>query len=328
MIGLCGNVNAQTIIVQDAAANNPRAYTDLKIAIDEAQSGDYVYLSGGVYDLTQYRWKGYDNTGNYNYLVVSKPLHFVGAGYNQGADAPYLKGTLALRKAASGSSFNGVQMDYLMLDSVSNAQVNRCKIGDVLYLCGYGSNLIVTECVTNRIYTQSNIAAGSHTEVNYAAIFSKNIIYDFQLINNATITNNIFIGTGSPCFSTKNSTIKNNIFASNISFYALTNSNITNNVFVGSPFVDGSNVFTNNVTNNLIDDIFVNYSKGDYHLKAGSPAIGLATDGRDAGIYGTTFPFKDTRIPANPYFKIKNVAPETDADGKLKIDVIIEAQER
>jgi hypothetical protein len=51
------------------------------------------------------------------------------------------------------------------------------------------------------------------------------------------------------------------------------------------------------------------------------------TDGTEIGIYGTAYPFKDGAFPVNPRIKFNSIAPATDAQGKIKVDIKVDAQE-
>ncbi|MDL2314938.1 hypothetical protein LJC16_01625 [Bacteroidales bacterium OttesenSCG-928-C19] len=323
---------AQTIIVQDAEGNNARLYTDLETAVNGANSGDYLYLSGGTYDITS-TWKGYDGKGSYtNYLVIDKPLHFVGAGYRQGADTPYIKGgRFAFRKSASGSSVTGLLMENLYLDSVSNARISRSKVSNHLYLCGVGLNGIITECelysITN-LYNFTNLSGDAY----YSYTISKNIIENQNIGNgglyNATIKNNIV----RMYISAKNSTIENNIVL-NPNKTSTTiggeNSVVRNNILLYDKIALGQGGdYSGNMEELNPEDVFMDFANKDYRLKETCPGKNAGTDGTDIGIYGTEYPFKDSRIPSIPCFLNKSIASETEADGKLKVNITIEAQER
>jgi hypothetical protein len=62
----------------------------------------------------------------------------------------------------------------------------------------------------------------------------------------------------------------------------------------------------------------------NYHLQA--PTTYLGTDNSEVGIYGGTFPYKEGAVPGNPHIQIKNIAPTTDANGDLHIQIQVGAQ--
>ena len=87
----------------------------------------------------------------------------------------------------------------------------------------------------------------------------------------------------------------------------------------------------NNYTNIPQANIFVNQTgttfnyTHDYHLQA--PTTYLGTDGTQVGIYGGTFPYKEGAVPLNPHIQLKNIAPTTDANGDLQIQIQVKAQD-
>lgn len=77
--------------------------------------------------------------------------------------------------------------------------------------------------------------------------------------------------------------------------------------------------------------VFINQSGNifdynqDYHLV--DPATYLGIDNTEVGIYGGMYPIKDGAVPQNPHIQTKSVAPITDVNGDLQIEIQVEAQE-
>lgn len=172
------------------------------------------------------------------------------------------------------------------------------------------------------------------------SLLSNNIISNsFQGSNGNLINNNIIMGFiwGSSMdylFSGNNNTLNNNIFlwegyAANVAG----SGNIFNNNLFVEPTPDYGTTATSigNYTGILQSAIFVNQTgttfnyTHDYHLQA--PTTYLGTDGTQVGIYGGTFPYKEGAVPLNPHIQLKNIAPTTDANGDLQIQIQVEAQE-
>lgn len=109
--------------------------------------------------------------------------------------------------------------------------------------------------------------------------------------------------------------------------------NVSNNVFTITPSV-GSNTFSNNFNNVDLVTVFetvppvnlFNYDQ-NYALLATAQSTFLGTDGTQVGIYGGTFPFKLNSVPTNPSITSKDIAPQTDEEGELSVQVTAEAQE-
>ena len=102
------------------------------------------------------------------------------------------------------------------------------------------------------------------------------------------------------------------------------------NVFAFIPSA-GLNTFTDNYNSVVLNTVFVNQSgyafnyANDYHLL--NPTMYLGTDGSQVGIYGGMFPYKEGAVPSNPHFQLKNIAPTTDVNGDLNIQIQVEAQD-
>ena len=62
------------------------------------------------------------------------------------------------------------------------------------------------------------------------------------------------------------------------------------------------------------------------HLAPGSGGIGAADDGTDIGIYGSSSPYKPGNVPYNPHFRTATVAPATNPNGDLPVNIHVAAQ--
>jgi len=276
--------------------------------------------------------------------VVEKPLHFVGNGYFYPAGATVINGTFILRKAASGSTVTGIQFNNnVFLDSVSNVIMSRCKTsieaGNGLYLCGTGTSNKITECQIHSTTGSPNITTPSNpndynTYSSYTnTIISKNIFTGtFSCHKNLFIYNNVWVNN-TVVFSITNCynlTVQNNTFAPSSALSSVTYSTIKNNISINTISQDPTSTYMDNKVE-ATGSTFVNYNDsgtGNYHLKPTSVGVNAGSDGTDIGIYGTTEPFKENRTTAYPQIPYANVGSETNAQGKLKVDITIEAQDR
>jgi len=343
------SVSAQTIIVQKADGSNARVFNNIDDAVKQANANDYLYFSGGKYDIKS-GWRGYTGTESLksNFLVIDKPLHFVGGGYKGGSDAAVITGTFALRRAASGSTITGMTFENAVyLDSISNTTVSRNLFKSHLGLCGTGTNNVITECQFSltSIYGTLSLGGGSSTNMNNypSTTISKNIIYQVSNLQNVTIANNVIqsiIAYLSYC------EVKNNIFIhSSLNYSPLTNDPYTTyNTFENNIMYTVGYAYNNTGKNNIalatlnagknvedyidITGVFVNYKGSDYHLKPEFLSICTGTDGTQIGIYGTTAPFKENKTTAYPQFLSKNIAEETNGNGELEVEMKVEAQVR
>ena len=88
-------------------------------------------------------------------------------------------------------------------------------------------------------------------------------------------------------------------------------------------FINNYNSFFNFFTNPTSAGEF--RSNYDYRLTSTAAAQYLGTDNTQVGLYGTDNPF--TNVPTNPQITSKEVAKETDANGKLSVKFTVEAQQ-
>ena len=134
-------------------------------------------------------------------------------------------------------------------------------------------------------------------------------------INGCTVSNNVFLNRGT--------TYRNNIQGSCVGIF-------NNNLFTSSDPNLGINVATGNYVNVPANDIFEEAADNvfaytdDYHLQ--DPETYLGTDGKQVGIYGGALGYKPGAVPSNPHFSSATIAPTTDGDGKLNVNIKVIAQ--
>jgi hypothetical protein len=64
----------------------------------------------------------------------------------------------------------------------------------------------------------------------------------------------------------------------------------------------------------------------DLHLLPGSPGVNAGNDGNDIGLFGTSAPYKEGNIPYNPHFRSAVIAPATNPNGDLPVNIRVAAQ--
>lgn len=331
---LCGSAaqaQLQRIVLQGSGA--PQVFTDINLALAAAQPNDKLYFSGGVFNVT----------GN---LVVDKPLHFIGAGIspdsstvtNTTSISP--TGAVQVHTAASGSSFTGIRFlntmqygDGAASFSPTGIVFQRCEFISYAHL-GSGSTTVIDECVFRfRLYGYDGEATVTRSIFTYGGTATHQPISEFgtggltmdhcTVINgrvsnsaNSTISNCIFTRTSSaPFWQSGGSVLTNNLIASTALVSNMTPSAESGNV-LGVPVAD---IFINEANSNFdwTDDL---------HLQATSVGVGMATDGTDVGIYGTNSPYKPGGVPYNPHFRSAAIAPATNDDGDLPVNIRVAAQ--
>lgn len=292
-------------------------------AYNAAVDGDTIYLPGGnlLYPGT-----------------IDKSLTIKGVGH-------YPVATTATNKTElSGNLTIGGNADYLYIEGIhltgtlnfaTNAKVDfatlkRNRFGTISYL-GSGT----TPCENNVI--SENIIDGNINATNASYLFISNNLIEGAIGSGTQlgVSNNIFLYSGPYIlYSLTNSNISNNIFLSNSTaiLYSAAGNNMTKNIFKITPTI-GANTVLDNYTNVDMTTVFetvpvdqFDYDR-NYSLLAAAQSTYLGTEGTQVGIYGGTFPFKTHSVPTNPTITAKNIAPQTNDDGELTVQITVEAQE-
>jgi hypothetical protein len=321
-------VNAQTIALHSSTGVQIiKGNTALATAYTAAQSGDTLYLSGGSFTPPA----AFDKQ-----LTIFGAGHYVDSALTTGKT--FINGNVTLSENADLFYLEGVEITGNFTistnHSVNNVVVKRCKLNGTFNALGNLSNPTSNlSLIGNVLMNRINI------ENIQTSILSNNIISNtFQGSNGNLISNNIVLGyiRGSSMdylFQGSNNTLNNNIFLWE-GYNA--NANGSGNVFNNNLYVEptpnyGTAATSNgNYTGIPQSAIFVNQSENtfnyshNYHLQA--PTTYLGIDGSQVGIYGGTFPYKEGAVPLNPHIQIKNIAPTTDANGDLQIQIQVEAQ--
>lgn len=318
-----------------AGVNAP--FTTLQAAHNSSSvlEGDTLYLEASA--------------GSYGDLIAIKKLVIIGAGYflnenlNLQANGPTSEvSKIAFNNGSQGSVVAGCTIYEIKINTSdlvierNNINFNETSIvdGGIFFNTSNVSNIIIrnnflqnnyegisssknyvirtaSTSITgiNNIIISKNFISTKKISTSYvlylttgfSGTIENNVIYGNVLMNNAVFNNNILRdGT----FTASNCTYNNNI--GNSTQFGITNGNQQNvtmtNVFLGA-------------TGNSTDS--------QWQLKVGSPAIGAGVGGVDCGMFGGTFPYVLSGIPAIPaiYFHeqiIDNVNQQLNVTIKAK----------
>lgn len=330
----------QRIVLQGSGA--PQVFTSIQAAIAAAQPDDRLYLSGGTFNDTN--------------IEISMPLHFFGAGIGPDTSAVTSTttistpdnsgGSITITTEASGSTFTGIRFnpDHVVqygLDANSDDPTDlvfeRCVFDKPLDLVNGSaigaSSTVFNECIFHRtLYGESGVTATL-----------TRCILDYVPGTGATVSNfdgggltmRHCIALGANIGNSTNSTIENSIFTSTSApFWQSNGSTLTNNLLVSTVLV--SNMSAGPAVGNElgvpIDSIFLVEGNDDFdwsdnlHVQAGCVGAGMATDGTDVGVYGSSSPWKEGSAPFNPHFRTATIAPATNASGELPVNIRVAAQ--
>jgi hypothetical protein len=344
---LAATVTAQAprIVLQGSGA--PQVFTEFPTALAAAQPNDRLYFSGGSFSYPA-------NT------TISIPLHFIGAGIHPDSTAAtgittlqgVGSGSLIITNGASNSTFTGIRFNpgssvvngvqYGTSSSDDNATgilFQRCHFNGRVDLgassndgtyssttfdaCifkhdvnGYNGSAVMTRCILD--YNPGVAITITSFQNPGTLLFDHCVLLSGRIANSdgATIRNSIFTrSTGGAIHQSNNSTITNCLFVSDEATSNSFNLTLTNNTLS----VPASSLFVNE-TNGVYE-----YAD-DLHLVPGSPGIGGANDGTDIGLYGSNAPYKDGAMPFNPHYRQADIAPGTNENGELPVNIRVAAQ--
>jgi hypothetical protein len=299
-----------------------------RLAYDAAGSGDTIYLSGGSFLVPD---------------TIAKTVVVFGAGHYPDFTGPtgqtMLSENLILATGADNSYFEGMKildrLEFVVNHKIDNLVFRRCRINGAVYSSsGYNNsnhieNALFTECVLAN-------TSSTNTFANFRNLTLTNCIFTGQI-------NNVYYGTIANCiqlhpthtliYSSNNTVVKNCISATPTPFGGAT-SDLTflNNVFFSfSEYNFGNHVESNNYFG-VASENFFNDQEGNvfdythnYHLQ--SPESFLGTDGTQVGIHGGMHPWKEGSVPMIPHITRKNISHSVDAEGNLRIEIDVAAQD-
>ncbi|MDO7173629.1 hypothetical protein [Mariniflexile sp. AS56] len=320
---------AQNTITVDNSVGSNAQYSNLQSAISAASSGDVIYI--------------HPSEINYGNVNIDKEITLIGYSH-LGTEKQTLVTDIVLLNNASNSKFSGLHLtdDFYTNNTnvLSGIIVENCYIKSTMTFNSAGVDDII---IRGNIIYQIGTSGLSSTSNNFTnAIISNNIILYYIGLKNhqsVTIKNNIFLGPY-PAFAINNAndttgsiTVQNNIF------YYNTNSNFDPN----SAGVVFENCLSYNMgsgsitalagTNNINDQNpqFVESNNNslyeaemdDYHLQAGSLAIGSGAGGVDMGLYdGSPFVFNNLGYTNGiPTVKITNITDRIAPGANLSVTI-------
>ncbi len=302
-------------------------------AYNAATDGDVIYLPG-----LQYSSPG----------EIEKQITVYGTGYHP--DQTETTGRTRIsgfifREGSSGSHFEGIFVNGNIIfagDALSDISLKRLHVnGDVQFHrihsdnCAECANILIRECVMNRF-------TGRYSNVTNLHLFN-NILERIEYIQNSNdgVTNVAWIANNVVARNTyhalghvRNSLVENNIFVRFGTLGSIFSGNhgnlIRNNVVNLEVSPDENNTWENNFFDVNQEELFIEFSEvytyeSDYTLQ--NPGSYQGTTDNEVGIYGGLQPFKANTRPSNPQILNKNIAGSTDEDGKLQVEVEVEAQD-
>lgn len=293
----------------------------LKNAVAAAQQGDVLSLSGGTFNAT----------------TIDKAITIQGAGYIQDTNSNRYRTmivgemTIDLPAGQSGLLIEGIHTDNnINIDGTcTGMSFQRCLINSDLTVKCESNNLMFLHCrVKNLNLTGISHAAciknsavdvlGGSDDVSESGLVENCVIRCCKdNVKTFVFRNNILYREGSSPYSTSSS-------LSNSYYYNLYNRWVRT---ISSSCQQEGNYTFYGYESNFLKETFGDYSKNfldspytltDYAKKY------IGTDGTEVGIHGGSQPFTD--VPSTPQITQKTIATQTDANGKLSVKIVVEAQ--
>lgn len=319
-------IKAQNVITVDNSVGANAQYSDLQSAISAASSGDVIQVHASEI--------------NYGDISIDKPLKLI--GFSHGAtDKKTSVDEIDLLDNASNVTISGFNItnDINAINDtveITNLVIENNNIEGTFWS---GTSRAGVNTMIFRGNILYRIGSNSSVWLNYTnATFSNNIITDYLYVNfheSTTIKNNIFIDAAYPVnvgnlsgdleiqncifFESSSSTI--NINAAGVVYENCLAYNIGSGSYTA---LNGTNNLNNQNPNfeSAAGGVF-NSETDDYHLQAGSPAIGSGVGGIDMGIYdGSTFTFNNFGYTNGiPTVKITNITDRIAPGANLSVTI-------
>ncbi len=307
-------------------ASGASVHRTLDSALYYAQNGDTIYMPGGTFSV--------------GVVLINKRLCLYGAGHYPDSSIAtgrtVLNGSIRLVSGASQSVLQGLYLSGRLnfgsnpTDSqIDGVTIARCNLEDVLLAVDDNYSSLAT----NILFRENVIRSPLNLRYAKDILIENNILntYVANASGSVLLKNNLFFGNSYTVYYLSSCVFESNIFyVVNGLQYASGSNTYRNNVFRSDNQLVGSDVSENNLFN--VSNLFVNQTLNvfdyiqNYHLNAGSPAIGAGKSGTDCGIYGGAKPYKNSAVPANPHVQTKTIAESTDAAGKINVQVKVAAQ--
>lgn len=342
-----GQLKSQNVIALTTANGQTTVFSLFETALNQANTGDFIYLPGGTFNLTS---------------DIKKGITIIGAGHYPDStvytNRTIIEGDLNIGAGASNAMIEGLyvigNINFRPDQKTENVVIRRCNVNSISIGSSY------TRPDSARCYNPQfihNVIRGSISFTESLGFLMKgNIIggaAQVCIYHGGSIENNLFLSVGERATlgDLRNVTFKNNIFMNTQSLgwngygcygydgvCGTFNCTFINNLFVGKDTT--LNIFamapvrTGNIFMANPASIFVNQSgtsfdyNQDYALKPTAPGKNAGDDGTDVGIFGSSNPYKISALPSNPHISFKNIPASTLPNGTIQVKFKVTAQDR
>lgn len=297
-----------------------------KNAHDAAANGDVITLSSGAFVAVD----------------ITKAITVRGAGMGIDSTAvsepTVITGDFTINIAEPGSNrltLEGIYSNHtIRYTNVVNPLFLKCRLKMVTYYAG-GSSVLkdasFIHCrIAEHLFLGTNCSASCVNSVIQEPYSYNDYTSNFEFINCVIV----YTGNSYYLHEVNSSSFKNCIFRA-VNDYGYVSDSSTAYNCVGLGY---TGIFKNvtNATNKIVTDFatlfktytgaaLYNLDSETFELTDAAKAQYLGADGTEVGIYGGNLPFDPT--PSNPQITKCNVAAKSTADGKLSVDIEVNAAE-
>jgi hypothetical protein len=318
------------IRIVDNNGNNPKNYTSLQLALDDAVSGDTIYLKGSPYSYG-------DVTINTRVTLVGQGIDLLQLETNPSSKVAKCGKITLGKKYVDNTEITGVFFqDLILTNNINLININRCRINLLsvenpsfpFFINNSKFNNNIINYISNLNFSNTefcNNIIGSVNSLNNqnsssSTVFKNNYIHQFAFPNYMIMSNNyIFV------LDLDN---QSNVLNNNVVQYdndkKLPINNINTDVDFNLEFFNSQNIFNgSSVTTST-----------NLHLKPKALGLKAGSDGKDVGIYGGTYPWSDftgstypnTMYPTNSYInKMDLKTYSVPLNNELKLDLNVKS---
>lgn len=294
--------------------------TALRDAYAAAVDGDVISLSPGTFTAVNFekritvRGAGMGIKVNDSDLYV-EPTLLVGNFYIR-ADVANNK-TFKLEGVVNENTVD--------LQGITLAQLSKCKFKNLSYTTSKGG---FTQAVFIHCVVDGKAEICYNSSINFYGCYLKNAFFQENGSTNVLV-NCILHRDDGDYFIERGCTVKNSIYINSTGIQNMVNrGNAYNSIWIGNHASNSSSFpFFRDLTahnNTFVPEGVEVFKRGTFYQLTDQAKQYLGSDGTEVGLYGGTLPFDPT--PTNPQITKFNVAPKTTADGKLSVDIEVNAK--
>lgn len=306
----------------DGTVTSYTSATALRDAYAAAVDGDVISLSSGTFTAV-----------NFEKRIT---VRGAGMGVKVNDTDPYVEPTLLVGDfsiKAGGNDENAFKLEGILSESrvslidFTKSQFAKCKFREIYcIISGTFEQITFTNCI---VYER--ISFTDNTSTNFYGCYLANVNFTGNGSHH-DLTNCIIAINKDSKFYDQQSIIKNSIYLNNSGYGTCVNyGNVFNSIWVGIHYnnVNTATKFPFNDAREAHNNTFVPegvniFKEGTFYQLTDAAKKYLGDDGTEVGLYGGSLPFDPT--PTNPQITKFNVAPKTTADGKLSVDIEVNAK--